>query len=38
MNAEKQNPKTKSEELSLAYEISKTKFQGIDRATFDFDA
>ena len=38
MNAEKENLKTNAEERSLAYEISKTKLQGIDRATFDFDA
>ena len=38
MNAEKENPKTNAEEPSFAYQISKTKLQGIDRATFDFDA
>ncbi|MCV9932675.1 hypothetical protein OIU80_10305 [Flavobacterium sp. LS1R47] len=38
MNAKKENPKiNKVEEPSVAYEISKTKFKGIDRATFDFD-
>ena len=28
---------TKVEEPSVDYESSKTKFKGIDRATFDFD-
>ena len=28
---------TKVEESSTAYESSKVKFKGIDRATFDFD-
>ncbi|MBF7091828.1 hypothetical protein IUY40_09765 [Flavobacterium sp. ALJ2] len=38
MNAKKENPKiNKVEEPSVAYEVSKTKFKGIDRATFDFD-
>ncbi len=39
MNPKKDNPKTdKVEEPTIAYESSKTKFKGIDRATFDFDA
>jgi hypothetical protein len=39
MNPKKDNPKiNKAEEPSTAYEISKIKFKGIDRATFDFDA
>ncbi len=39
MNTKKENPKTnKVEEPAVAYESSKTKFKGIDRATFDFDA
>ena len=38
MNSKKENPKiTKVEEPTVAYETSKIKFQGIDRATFDFD-
>lgn len=38
MNPKKENPKiTKVEEPALAYETSKIKFKGIDRATFDFD-
>lgn len=38
MNPKKENPKiTKVEEPSVAYEASKVKFKGIDRATFDFD-
>lgn len=38
MNPKKENPKTtKVEEPSIAYEASKVKFKGIDRATFDFD-
>ena len=37
MNSEKENPKTKAEEPSTAYEVSKTKLQGINLATFDFD-
>ena len=38
MNPKKENLKiAKVEEPSTAYEISKLKFQGIDRATFDFD-
>lgn len=39
MDAEKRKSKiTKVEEPSVDYEVSKTKFKGIDRATFDFDA
>ena len=39
MIPKKDNPKiNKAEEPSIAYEISKIKFKGIDRATFDFDA
>ena len=38
MNPKKNNPKTnKVEEPFVAYESSKTKFKGIDRASFDFD-
>jgi hypothetical protein len=38
MNAKKVNPKeNKVEEPSVDYEVSKIKFKGIDRATFDFD-
>ncbi len=38
MNPKKDNPKTtKVEEPNVAYESSKTKFKGIDRASFDFD-
>ncbi len=38
MNPKKETPKiTKVEEPSVVYESSKLKFQGIDRATFDFD-
>jgi hypothetical protein len=38
MNAKKENSKiNKVEEPSAVYEVSKTKFKGIDRATFDFD-
>jgi hypothetical protein len=38
MNAKKENPKVdKVEEPSVAYEVSKIKFKGIDRATFNFD-
>jgi hypothetical protein len=38
MNPKKDNQKiNKAEESSTAYEISKIKFKGIDRATFDFD-
>jgi hypothetical protein len=38
MNARKENPKVnKVEEPSVDYEVSKTKFKGIDRDTFDFD-
>jgi hypothetical protein len=38
MNAKKENPKeNKVEEPSVDYEVSKTKFRGIDRDTFDFD-
>jgi hypothetical protein len=38
MNAKKENSKiNKVEEPSVEYEISKAKFKGIDRATFDFD-
>ncbi len=39
MNSKKENPKiTKVEEPAVVYESSKIKSQGIDRATFDFDA
>jgi hypothetical protein len=39
MNPKKENTKVdKVEEPSVAYEVSKIKFKGIDRATFDFDA
>jgi hypothetical protein len=38
MNSKKDNPKiSKVEEPAIAYESSKLKFKGIDRATFDFD-
>ena len=38
MNPKKVNSKvTKVEEPSEAYEASKIKFKGIDRANFDFD-
>jgi hypothetical protein len=38
MNAKKENPKVnKVEEPSVDYGVSKTKFRGIDRDTFDFD-
>lgn len=38
MNPKKDNPKiTKVEVSSVNYEVSKIKFKGIDRATFDFD-
>jgi hypothetical protein len=38
MNAKKENPKVnKVEEPSVDYEVSKTKFKGIDRDTFNFD-
>lgn len=38
MNPKKDNPKiNKVEEPSMAYETSKVKSKGIDRATFDFD-
>jgi hypothetical protein len=38
MNAKKENPKVdKVEEPSVAYEVSKIKFKGMDRATFNFD-
>jgi hypothetical protein len=38
MNPKKENPKrNKVEEPSVAYEVSKIKFKGIDRATFNFD-
>ena len=38
MNSKKHNPKiNKAEEPSAPYEISKIKFKGIDRTTFDFD-
>lgn len=38
MNPKNENPKTnKVEEPTVACESSKTKFKGIDRATFDFD-
>jgi hypothetical protein len=38
MNAKKENPKVnKVEEPSVGYEVSKTKFKGINRDTFDFD-
>ncbi|KIA96036.1 hypothetical protein OA93_17130 [Flavobacterium sp. KMS] len=38
MNAKKENSKiNKVEEPSVEYEVSKVKFKGIDRATFDFD-
>lgn len=39
MNTNKENPKIlKEEEPSVAYESSISKFKGIDRETFDFDA
>lgn len=39
MDAKKRKSKiTKLEEPSVDYEVSKTKFKGIDKATFDFDA
>ena len=38
MNPKKDNSKiNKAKEPSSAYETSKIKFKGIDRATFDFD-
>lgn len=38
INPKKENLKiTKVGEPSVVYESSKIKFQGIDRATFDFD-
>jgi hypothetical protein len=38
MNAKKENSKiNKVEEPSVGYEVSKTKFKGINRDTFDFD-
>jgi hypothetical protein len=38
MNPKKENSKIiKVEEPFVVYESSKMKFQGIDRATFDFD-
>jgi len=38
MNPKKDNSKiNKAEEPSTTYEISKIKFKGIDRASFDFD-
>ena len=38
MNPKKENPKiNKVEEPSVAYEVSKIKFNGIDRVTFNFD-
>jgi hypothetical protein len=38
MNAKKENSKVnKVEEPSVDYEVSKFKFKGIDRATFNFD-
>jgi hypothetical protein len=38
MNPKKENPKiNKVEESSVAYEVSKIKFKGIERATFNFD-
>ena len=39
MNTNKETPKVlKVEEPSVAYESSISKFKGIDRETFDFDA
>jgi hypothetical protein len=39
MNTNKETPKIiKVEEPSVAYESSISKFKGIDRETFDFDA
>lgn len=39
MNTKKDNLKiTKVEEPVIVYEDSTTKFKGIDRSTFDFDA
>ncbi|WP_409417426.1 hypothetical protein [Flavobacterium sp. PS2] len=38
MNAKKENSKiNKVEEPSVEYEVSKAKFKGIDKTTFDFD-
>jgi hypothetical protein len=38
MNAKEDNPKVnKVEEPSVDYKVSKIKFKGIDRATFNFD-
>ncbi|TRX38709.1 hypothetical protein FNW52_01300 [Flavobacterium sp. ZT3R18] len=38
MKPKKDNPKiTKVEGSSVNYEVSKIKFKGIDRATFNFD-
>lgn len=38
MDPKKENLKVnKVEEPSVDYEVSKTKFKGIDRATFNFD-
>jgi hypothetical protein len=39
MNTNKETPKIiKVEEPSVAYESSISKFKGIDKETFDFDA
>ena len=39
MNPKKEIPKlNKAEEPSTAYKTSKVKFEGIDKATFDFDS
>jgi len=38
MNPKKESLKViKVEEPSITYEVSKVKFKGIDRETFDFD-
>lgn len=39
MNKKKEDSKNdKVEEPAVEYEVQKTKFKGIDRDTFDFDA
>ncbi|MEO8532564.1 MAG: hypothetical protein ABI441_02385 [Flavobacterium sp.] len=38
MNAKKGYPKNKTQEPAVEYEVQKSKFKGIDRETFDFDA
>jgi len=38
MGSDKENKKNKVEEPRVEYEVQKTKFKGIDREIFDFDA